>query len=145
MRIHLQVVSIIASALLLIGIVELVRRRRLQERYAIVWLFSAVVLLALAIWERLLARVAHVIGVYYAPSALFVIAFTFVLLLLLHFSVTVSRLAEQSKVLAQKLALLEQRVSRQAGAGGDADDEPELAVAAAQSEYREQERREEDL
>jgi hypothetical protein len=132
MRHHLQIVSIVAAVLLLLGILELVRRRRLQERYALVWLASGLILLALAVWQELLLRVAHAIGVFYPPSALFVIAFAFVLLLLLNFSVTVSRLADQTKVLAQRLALLEQRV------GGS-------AVAAAEAEDREQEGREEDL
>lgn len=110
MREHLQVVAIIASTLLLVGVFELVRRRRLMERYAILWLASAAGLLALAVWGGLLEIVADLIGVYYPPSALFVIAFAFVLLLLLHFSVTVSRLADQTKVLAQRLALLEARL-----------------------------------
>ena len=129
MRQHLQIVAIIASTLLLVGVFELVRRRRLMERYAILWLASAAGLLALAVWGGLLETVADAIGVYYPPSALFVIAFAFVLLLLLHFSVTVSRLADQTKVLAQRLALLEAR----------------LAVPAPEPEDREQERREEDL
>jgi hypothetical protein len=47
--------------------------------------------------------------VIYPPNALFVIAFGFVLLLLLHFSTAVSRLTDQTKVLAQRLALTEQR------------------------------------
>ena len=53
------------------------------------------------------------IGIAYPPSALFVIAFGFVILLLLHFSVAVSRLTDQSKVLAQQLSLLDERVRRQ--------------------------------
>src|SRR5687768_14839139 len=99
-----------AGALLLLAVVfELVRRKRLMERYALLWLFSALVLLVLAVWRGLLGRVADAIGIFYAPSALFVVAFAFVLLLLLHFSLAVSRLTDQSKVLAQRLALLEER------------------------------------
>ena len=89
---------------------ELVRRRRLMERYALLWLLSGVVLLVLSTFRGLLEDAARLIGVEYPPSALFFIAFAFVLLLLLHFSVAVSRLADQSKVLAQRLALLEKRV-----------------------------------
>ena len=68
---------------------------------------SLVVMLALAIWQGLLKTVASAVGIFYAPSALFAIAFVFVLVLLLHFSLAVSRLADQNKVLAQRLALLE--------------------------------------
>src|SRR3954454_23556384 len=106
---RLQLVAILAAGALLLIVLELVRRRRLLERYALLWLFSAAALLALAAWKGLLEKVASAIGIFYPPSALFVIAFAFILVLLLHFSVAVSRLAEQSKVLAQRLALLEAR------------------------------------
>jgi hypothetical protein len=109
MELRIQIVAVLVTAVLLFGILELVRSRRLLERYAILWLFSALVLLALAIWRGLLEHVASAVGVYYAPSALFVVAFGFILVLLLHFSVAVSKLSEQSKVLAQRLALLEAR------------------------------------
>lgn len=106
---RLQLVAILGTLLMLLVVLELVRRRRLLERYALLWMGSAFVLLALGVWQGLLSTVADAIGIAYPPSALFVIAFGFILMLLLHFSVAVSRLADQSKVLAQRLALLEQR------------------------------------
>src|SRR4051794_12362761 len=109
MELRIQVVAIVASAGMLLVILELVRRRRLLERYAILWLFSAVALLGLAVWKDLLNKIAHAVGIYSPPNALFAIAFGFVLVLLLHFSIAVSRLADQNKVLAQRLALLEER------------------------------------
>ena len=104
--------SVGVAVLLLLTVLELVRQRRLLERYAILWLFSAVVLLGFAVWEGLLDRVAAVIGIAYPPTALFLIAGGFALVLLLHFSAAVSRLADQSKVLAQRNALLEERTRR---------------------------------
>jgi hypothetical protein len=109
MDLRVQLVAIAGSLLLLLTVLELVRRRRFLERYALLWLVSGVCLLALAVWKGLLDKVANAIGIYYAPSALFVIAFGFIMLLLLHFSVAVSKLADQSKVLAQRLAILEER------------------------------------
>ena len=76
------------------------------------WLLSSVVLLGLAIWRGALDRIAEQIGVAYPPNALFIVAFGFVLWMLLHFSVAVSRLSDQSKILAQRLALLEERMRR---------------------------------
>ena len=67
---------------------------------------------ALAIWRGALDEIAELVGIAYPPNALFFIAFGFVLVLLLHFSVAVSRLADQSKVLAQRHALLEERLNR---------------------------------
>lgn len=107
---RIQVVAIVAAAGLIVVLLDLVRRRRLLERYALLWLFSAVVLLALAIWRGLLEDVANLVGVAYPPNALFLIAFGFVLVLLLHFSLAVSRLSDQTKVLAQRLALLDEHV-----------------------------------
>jgi hypothetical protein len=109
---RIQIVSIVAALFLLFVILELVRRRRLLERYALVWLGSGLVILGLAIWRGALTDLAETLGIAYPPNALFVIAFGFVLLLLLHFSLAVSRLADQSKVLAQRLAMLEERVHR---------------------------------
>jgi hypothetical protein len=98
----------------LIVVIELVRRRRLLERYALLWLLSTVVVLALSIWRDVLDRVASSIGVADPPNALFVVALGFVLVLLLHFSVATSRLSDQTKVLAQRVALLEERLRREA-------------------------------
>jgi hypothetical protein len=113
MTTHQRAVAILATLGLLVLVFDLVRRRRLLERYALVWMAVTILLLALAAWGGLLDRVADAIGISYPPSALFAAAFGFVIVLLLHFSFAVSRLADQSKVLAQQLGLLEERVRRQ--------------------------------
>jgi hypothetical protein len=96
------------AALLLIGVVlELIRSRRLQERYALLWLLTGGVILVLAVWRGLLGIVSSAIGVHYPPSALFAVAAVFILVVLLHYSTVISKLAETNKVLAQRLALLE--------------------------------------
>ena len=107
---RIQIVAVVGAALLLFIVLELVRRRRLLERYALLWLLSSVVLLGLAVWRGVLEEIADAVGVAYPPNALFLIAFLFTLLLLLHFSVVISRLADQTKVLAQRLAQLETRL-----------------------------------
>lgn len=124
METRIQIVSIVATGVLFLGILELVRRRRMLERYALVWLLAAVVLLGLAVWRGLLAQVAQAMGIVTPANGLFVIAFGFVLVLLLHFSLAVSRLSDQNKVLAQRLALLEERERRPDGepAGEEADE-----------------------
>ena len=119
MELRLQLVAVVGSLLLLVVVFELVRRKRLLERYALLWLFSALVLLALSAFKELLELVAEAIGIFYPPSALFLIAFAFVLVLLLHFSIAVSRLADQSKVLAQRVALLEERQHRAEARGAE--------------------------
>jgi hypothetical protein len=107
---RLQILAIVVTGGLFILVFELVRQRRLLERYALLWLFSSAVLLALSVWRGALEELASAVGIFYAPSALFAVAFGFVLVLLLHFSLVISRLAEQSKVLAQRVGLLQHEV-----------------------------------
>jgi hypothetical protein len=125
MDVRIQLLAIAGSGTLLLLVLELVRRRRLLERYALLWLFSAVALLVLAIWRGLLERVADALGIAYAPNALFFLAFSAILVLLLHFSVAVSRLADQSKILAQRLALADERLRRLEGQRAEAEAERE--------------------
>jgi hypothetical protein len=106
-EIKLQLFAIAASGILLLIIFELLRRRRLIERYALIWLGSGVVLLVLAIWTGLLEIVSKALGIAYPPNALFAFAFGFVLLLLLHFSIAISRLSGETKLLAQDVARLD--------------------------------------
>jgi len=109
MDVRLRIVALIAIVILFLVVLDLVRRRRLLERYALLWLGSALALMALAAWGGLLEEVSTAIGVATPSNALFVAAFGFVLVLLLHFSIAVSRLSDQSKILAQRLAILEER------------------------------------
>src|SRR3954453_19737492 len=126
---RIQVLIICVAAILLVGVIDLVRRRRLLERYALLWLLSSVVLLGLALWRGALDKIAAQLGVAYPPNALFIVAFGFVLWMLLHFSIAVSRLSDQSKSLAQRLALLEERIRRREAQEEplEADEDGELA------------------
>ena len=67
-------------------------------------------LLGLAVWKDLLEILSKAMGIVYPPNALFMIAFGFVLLLLLHFSIAISRLSGETKVLAQVVARLDQEL-----------------------------------
>jgi hypothetical protein len=110
MELRIQMLAIVGSAVMLVFVLELVRRKAFLERYALLWLLSALVMLGLSIWKGALEEIARVVGIAYPPNALFLIAFGFVLVLLLHFSLAVSRLSDQTKVLAQRLGLVEQRL-----------------------------------
>ena len=110
METRVQIVAIVGALALLAVVLEMVRRRRLLERYALLWLFSAVVILGLAVWRGALEQVAHAVGIYSPPNALFFVAMAFILVLLLHFSAAISRLTDQSKVLAQRQAIVEEQL-----------------------------------
>jgi hypothetical protein len=102
--------AIAVTLALLLLVFELVRRKRLSERYAILWLLAAVTLFVLAVWKGLLTSLSHDVGISYPPSALFAVAIGLITMILLHFSLAVSRLSDQNKVLAQRQALLQQRL-----------------------------------
>jgi hypothetical protein len=107
---RVSVAAAIAALILLLVIFELIRSRRLQERYALLWLLTGLVIFVLAIWRGLLGQVSDLVGIAYPPSALFILAAFFILMVLLHYSTVISRLSEQNTILAQRLAILENRL-----------------------------------
>jgi hypothetical protein len=102
-----QIVALVVTVALLLLVLELVRRRRLAERYALLWLLAAFALLVLAIWTQGLEVLADAMGIQEPANAIFILAFGVIFFLLLHFSVATSRLAEETKILAQETARLE--------------------------------------
>ena len=108
--VRISIAAAIAAVILLLVILELIRSRRLQERYALLWLLTGIVIFVLAVWRGLLGRLSDLVGIAYPPSALFVLAAFFVLVVLLHYSTVISELSDQNRILAQRLALLEHRL-----------------------------------
>ena len=104
----------IAASLVLLGFVfHLIRSRRLRERYALLWLLTGLVLLVLSAWRGGLNTIAGWVGVTgYPPAVLFAVATLFILAVLLHYSTVISKLADQNVILAQRLALLEERLKQ---------------------------------
>ena len=101
----------ISSVLLVVFVLELIRKRRLRERYAMLWLATGVVLLVLSVWRSGENTIAGWFGVRsYPPAVLFAVATLFILVVLLHYSTVVSKLTDQNVILAQRLALLEARL-----------------------------------
>ena len=114
MTVRISIVAAIAALVLLVVIFELIRTRRLQERYAILWLVTGVVILVLSIWRSALGELSDLVGIAYPPTALVILGSFFILLVLLHYSTVISRLSDQNRILAQRLALLENRVAEEA-------------------------------
>jgi hypothetical protein len=108
----ISIAAAVASLLLLVVVFELIRSRRLRERYALLWLLTGLVLLALSLWRGGLNTIAGWFGVTgYPPAVLFAVGSLFIILVLLHYSTVISRLSDQNTILAQRLALLEERLS----------------------------------
>jgi hypothetical protein len=112
---RLQIVAIAGSALLFFFVLELVRRRRLGEPYAILWLAASGVLLVLSVWDDLLRELSDLLRIEVPANFLFAVGFGFVLVLLLSFSSVISRLSRENKLLAQEVARLSAERGDQAG------------------------------
>jgi hypothetical protein len=92
---------------MLLLIVDLVRRRKLAEEYSQLWFATWLGILILMIWFDLLKWISNLIGAVSTVSTLFLFAFMFLILISLHFSVVISKLANRLKVLSQQCALLQ--------------------------------------
>ena len=112
MLIKVQIVVGLLSIFLLWTTIELVRKNRLREEYAILWLFTGTVVLIFSLWPEVLLSqfFAKITGIFYL-SAVVIIAFLFLLLIVLHFSVVISKLTNQNKELAQRYGLLELKIT----------------------------------
>jgi hypothetical protein len=105
-----SIAAAIASLVLLLAVLELVRRRRLREKYALLWILTAIVLLVLSVWRGAVTSIATALGVSYGPTVLFAVGALFVLVVLLHYSTVISALTDRTVTLAQRVAILEQRI-----------------------------------
>jgi hypothetical protein len=110
-----QIIAVIVTLAIFLLILDLVRRRRLAERYALLWMSAAAALLVLSIWTNGLDVIADAMGIQQPANAIFLLAFGVVFVLLLHFSVATTRLAEETKILAQESARLEQELREARG------------------------------
>ncbi len=103
---EIQLVSVAIALLVILVVAQLIRARKLREEYAILWFVASVVLFAFAVKRDLLDRLAGAFGIAYPPSLLLLGTILMGFFLSLHFSISLTRLAEQNKRLAQEIAIL---------------------------------------
>jgi len=97
---------------ILLFVINLVRTRKLKEEYAILWLFTGVVLVLLPVIIDLLDAISFALGITYPPAFIALVAAVCILFILFQFSTSISRFSERTKVLTQELAILRERVRR---------------------------------
>ena len=127
-----RIIAMTGSLILLVLILDLVRRRRLKEEYSLLWVLTAVIMFILAAWFELLRTITSLIGGVAASSTLFFFGLLFAFFMLLHFSVRVSALERRLTTLVQEVGLLRVRPpSDQAAitvADGDVEAVTEIAA-----------------
>lgn len=101
-----QILAVIGSLFFLSFIVYLVRKKRLREDYSLLWLFFGGVFLILSIWRDSLEYISRTIGIAYAPAAIFIILIMSLFMIMIQFSMIISKQSNQISMLAQEVALL---------------------------------------
>ena len=103
---QLPLTTLTVAIVLLATILELVRRRKLREKYAVVWVATGVTILPLAAFPRVLDGVALSLGILSGTSLVLFLAVAFLLLLAMHLSWELSQLEEETRTLSEEVALI---------------------------------------
>jgi len=104
---RVQLVVLITSLLVTGFIVEQVRRRRLAVEYSLIWIVAGLGMIFFSLWRRGVEYLAGLMGIYYAPSAIFLVFGVLVFVLCIQFSLEISKLSSNNRVLIQRIALIE--------------------------------------
>lgn len=118
--VRIQYIAIAGCLLLIAGVIEAIRRGRLREEYAFIWLGSAIVALVMSIWRGAFDALARFLGIAYGPALLILVILVFGFVFLVHFSIIVSKLTDENKRLAQEMAILTKRVEERKSEDGNA-------------------------
>ncbi len=113
MPIRQKIVAVIIAVSIFVIIVELVRRRKLKEEYSWLWLLTGFGIFILTFRYELLVNISQLIGAVVATSTLFFFALMFLILICLQFSVSITKLEDRTKNLAQELAILKNRIGEE--------------------------------
>jgi hypothetical protein len=106
---HIRLFIGIVSIGFFLATFEFIRKKRLREEYALLWLFTSSAIAVLSLWPGLVAMLSRVTGLYYI-TAVSAILFAFVIAVLMHYSIAISKMKEMNKELVQRCAFLELRV-----------------------------------
>lgn len=112
----LPVLTGITALLVLAVIFELLRRRQLREKYAVLWMGVGLAVLVLGVFPRLLDRLAHMVGVVSGVSLVLFLGIVFLLMVCAHLSWEASRLEEETRTLAEEIALIRTKLSERESA-----------------------------
>lgn len=109
---RVQVFFVCASFLILLYILEMIRRKSIKDEYSILWLLGGFTMILFSLWEKLLSKLSKLLGIFYPPSTIFIIGLLFLLLISIHFSHIISKIIDQNRRFAQEIGLLKEEVER---------------------------------
>ncbi|GAB1371445.1 hypothetical protein MASR1M45_15070 [Candidatus Kapaibacterium sp.] len=106
----IQYISIAGSLVILLLVVELVRRKKIKEQYSLLWLFFSLIFLVFSIWREALDLLAVTIGIAYPPAAFLLILVMAIYLILIQYSIIISKLSNNLKESIQEISLLKHEI-----------------------------------
>ena len=109
---NIQAIAIAVSVFFLLLILYLIKNKRIKEEYSLLWIFFAVIFIIFSFWRAGLDYIAMAIGVAYPPAALFMILLMAIFLILIEFSIIISKLSDKNKSLAQEIGLLDHEIKK---------------------------------
>lgn len=105
-----QIISLLFSITFLIVVFKLIFKKKLREEFSVIWILCAIVLNIFAFWKNGIDWLASFLGVYYAPSLLFIFLFAAIICYCLHLSKIISKQQNDIKNLTQQAAILEEKI-----------------------------------
>lgn len=112
MTVKIQIIIAICLLIGLLAIVNMIRRRRLELKYALSWLMAIVFVLVLDCFPTLLTRISRMLGIWAPVNMIFFLGFCFSLLIIFTLTVTLSRMSERVRKLSQAVALNEEKIEK---------------------------------
>ncbi|MGK0420545.1 MAG: hypothetical protein ACJAT9_000203 [Polaribacter sp.] len=108
---RIQILAIIGSISLLIFIIILIRQHRLKEEYSLLWLFFTIFFIIFSFWRNGLEWISDLMGIAYPPAALFLILIMALFVIMIEFSLIISKQSERIKSIGQNIGLMKQEIS----------------------------------
>lgn len=110
--IRIQYIAIVGSALLIIFALYLIKKKRLKEEYSLLWLFFGLLFLTISIWKDALDWVADLVGIAYPPAALFLILIMAVFVIMIEFSIIISRQSNWIRTMGQDVGIMKNEIEQ---------------------------------
>jgi hypothetical protein len=110
MTLKLRLIIIFVILLGVAFIVNLIRKRRLELKYALTWMILAVGLLVIVLIPGLLEKLAVALGIYNVMNMVFFVGFIFAIILIFGLTMSMSRNSDRVRKMAQYIALNEYRI-----------------------------------
>lgn len=112
MTLKIQILIVIFSIALLFGLINLIRKHKIELKYALVWIAVGVLIIIFACFPRLIDYLSGVIGIKSPTNMLFFLGFCFIALIMISLTVALSSTALKVKSLIQKNAVLEEELNK---------------------------------